>query len=165
MEFNLVEIWLRKDPVRWVAGVMAGLFAALVMLMSTVICAKMHHSDPLFLIKAFAVPFFKGAAMEEGFHLPVIMAGATTYILLSAVLGVFYAQMTGTNHMGGLFGVGITWGAFAWVFINNLFSGAFRETIALNLNKGAGFFAWMLFGISLMSVAAFDRMFRGSKQN
>lgn len=26
-DLNLVEIWLRRDPIRWAAGILAGLFA------------------------------------------------------------------------------------------------------------------------------------------
>ncbi|NDD93156.1 hypothetical protein EBZ37_13890, partial [bacterium] len=67
---------------------------------------------------------------------------------------------TGTNSFAPLLGMGLTWGAFSWIFINNLFAPSFLDIRALNISNGAAFFVWMVYGISLTSVAFFDRAVR-----
>ncbi len=162
--FNITEIWLRKDPARWIAGAFAGILALLVMFAVTAIASKSAGHDLWILPKAFAVPFLGGMAMENGIHMQAIATGFVVFGLMSLLLGVVFAHMTGTNRIAPLIGMGLTWGAFSWIFINNLFSASFREVFALGISKGNAFFAWMAFGLSLVSVSVFDRIFRGSNR-
>jgi len=162
-DFNLVEIWLRKDPARWIAGAFAGIFSMLVMFAVTAFAMKSGGHDIWILPKAFAVPFLSGTAMASGIHAKAIVVGFVVFGLISVLLGAVFAHMTGTNRIAPLLGMGLTWGAFSWIFINNLFSSSFREVFALEISKGCAFFAWMAFGLSMVSVSVFDRVFRGSK--
>jgi hypothetical protein len=56
--------------------------------------------------------------------------------------------------------MGLTWGAFSWIFLNNLFSPSFLSIRALNLPNSAAFFTWMVYGVALTSVAFFDKALR-----
>lgn len=69
--------------------------------------------------------------------------------------------MTGTNHKGALFGVGVTWGIFSWIFLNNLFSKSWRDFYVLEIPALWAFAGWVIFGISLMSVGFYDSLLRG----
>ena len=163
-DFNIVEIWLRRDPARWMAGAFGGLFAAFMMWAFTAILMKSAGHEGWFLLKAFAVPVIGGKAMATGFHLHAILTGGAIFALLSVVLGMVYAHFTGTNKVGPLLAMGVVWGAFSWVFLNNLFSASFRELFVLQIPKGPALFAWMVFGLSLASVSFFDRMFHAGKR-
>ena len=162
-DFNLVEIWIRRDPVRWMAGAFAGLFAALVMWLTTALMARTCGNEGWFLLKAFAIPLLGGKAMAFGFHPQAIFTGAVLFGLLAAFLGVIFAHFTGTNRAKPLLAMGVVWGCFSWIFLNNLFSSSFREVFALQVPKGYALGAWMAFGIAMASVSFFDRLFRSGK--
>jgi hypothetical protein len=61
------------------------------------------------------------------------------------------------NNKKALFGMGLTWGAYGWIFITCLFMPANRDYFAAEIPRGVMFFAWLVFGLSLMSVAWFDK--------
>jgi hypothetical protein len=160
-EVKLVEMWLRKDPVRWVAGALAGAFAGLVMIASAMVILRIIGMEAWTPDKLAAVPFLGASALETGFVTKSILTGFIVHEALCVFLGIVYAHVTGTNALGALLGVGLTWGAFSWVFINNLFTASFRDVLVAGVPQGAAFFYCMIFGISLSSVAFFDRMLRG----
>jgi len=159
-EWNIVDLWLRKDPVRWLAGAFAGLFAAIIIMVFAMLYCKSHGVDIWAPLKFPAIPVLGGAALEVGFQIKAIVLGGLMFVVLALVLGVFYAHMTAVNHMGALFGVGITWGVFSWIFIGNLFSSSFREMFVVDVPKNISFLAWVIFGLSLMSVSFFDKKLR-----
>ncbi len=161
---NLVEIWLRKDPARWVAGAMAGIFAGLLAGAFAMAVAKMLGYEMWFPIKLAALPFLGGRATEFGINAGLI-TGLIVMESLCMVLGMVYAHFTGLNSLPLLLGAGFTWGCFSWIFINNLFTPAFPDISAANLSKAPGFFVCMVFGLSLTSVAFFDRMVRGGNSS
>ena len=160
-EVKLVEMWLRKDPVRWVAGAMAGAFAGLVMIAAAMVILRILGMEAWTPIKVAAIPFLGSSALETGLVAKSLLTGFIVHEGLCIVLGIAYAHLTGTNSLGALLGVGLTWGAFSWVFINNLFSPSFRDVMVAQVPQGAAFFYCMIFGISLSSGAFFDRMLRG----
>ena len=164
-EFNLVAIWLRTDPARWIAGAFAGIFSAGVMWVATLLYEASSGGDVWFLLKAFAVPALGGGAMASGFHLHAILVGCVVLGLLAIILGVVYSHMTGTNRFIPLFGMGLTWGVFSWIFLNNLFSSSWREVYVLQIPKSHALFAWLIFGVSLVSVSFFDQLFRLSSSS
>jgi len=161
MDTNLVEIWLRKDPKRIMAGAFAGAFAGLVALLFSMVIAVVFGSELWFPVKVPAVILLGGSAMDYGFHTTPILVGLIMHEVLCIVLGMVYSHFTGTNYIPALLGAGFTWGAFSWVFIQCLFTQSFTEIFALRLPHGIAFFTCMVFGLSLASVAFFDQMLRG----
>ena len=103
-----------------------------------------------------ALPVLGNAAMAIG-STSGIVVGLIVFFALAILLGVTYAHFTGTNHAGNRFGIGLTWGAYSWIFITCLFCPAFRSYLEADIPRGPMFFAWMVFGVSLMSVAWFDK--------
>ena len=162
MDTNLVEMWLRKDPVRWMAGVAAGLFAALVMIAFSMLVAILFGMEAWYPVKIAALPFFGSEAGELGFQLGHILVGVVFLEVLGAFLGFLYAHFNFTNQLPALLAMGVVWGIFAWIFISNLFIQSSRPVFHAHYSSGAAFFSWIVFGISLTSVAFFDRMLRGS---
>ncbi len=164
-DMNLVELWLRKDRKRWIAGLMAGLFAGLVAIGFSMILAVVSGNNVMLPIQIGAMPFL---GYEAGDH----AAGATTLIVglvalefLAGFLGVLYAHIAPTNSVTALLGVGFIWGAFSWIFIFNLFMNSWQAVSWRQISPGASFFVAMVFGFSLVSVAFFDRMIRGGRSS
>lgn len=158
---NLVELWLRVDPVRWIAGAFAGLFAGVLMVAASMFVAALLGAEIWFPVKIAAVPFLGASATEYGTALKPIVTGLIVHETICLVLGVIYAQVTATNYLPGLLGVGFVWGTFSWVFITNLFIQSFTEVFALSISPAAAFPVNLVFGLSLTSVAFFDRLLRG----
>ncbi len=160
MEVNLVEIWLRRDKKRWLAGALGGLFAGIASLAFAMGLCLMAGSDVWMPIKAAALPILGGPALNWGLHWDAILTGFALYEFIAMFLGVIYAHFTGTNHLGALLGVGFSFGCFSWIFIGNLFSASFRDVHVADLHKGGTFFVCIVFGIALCSVAFFDKAVR-----
>ena len=163
-DIDIVAPWLKLDPIRWTAGAMAGAFGGVVALALAAIYCRMQGAEALFTVKLMALPFLGSSATEVGMAgagLLAVVLGFVAFELLAAFLGAVFAHFTFSNAPGPLLGMGFTWGAFSWIFINNLFSPSFLDIRAAALSRGAGFGFWMAYGLSLMSVAFFDRMLRG----
>ncbi len=160
---DIVAIWLKKDPKRWLAGALAGVFAGLMALIFASVLASLAGYEFWFAGKILAIPFLGGAATELGLSgagFKSFLIGVLAFETLAAFWGVIYAHFTGTNALGPLLGMGLTWGAFSWIFLNNLFSPSFFEIRALAIPNSAAFFVWMVYGVALTSVAYFDRAVR-----
>ncbi len=162
-ETNIVEIWLRRDSVRWMAGALAGAFAGLVAMAFAMILAVAAGHELWFPIKVAALPILGNDATAVGLTLGSIVVGLAAHQLLCIFLGVVFAHFTGTNSLAPLLGVGLVWGIFGWIFINNLFSRSFPAIRAAELSVGAAFFVWIVYGLSLTSVSFFDRALRAKK--
>lgn len=160
-DLNVVEIWLRRDPVRWIAGALAGLFAGLVAAGFGMIFATVMGADVFYPIKWMAIPVLGNSAMLFGFNLPALIVGLVVLEAVCLVQGVVYAHMTGTNSLSALLGVGLVFGILTWIFIINLYMPAFAAIRAVNLPSSAAFPVCLVMGLSLTSVAFFDRMVRG----
>lgn len=163
MELNLVESWVKKDPARWIAGALAGLFAGLAMLAFAVILFALLGYDAWAPVKIAAVPFLGGEAMAYG-NTQGLIFGFVVHELFSMFIGFVFGHFVFTNSLPGLLGMGLTWGIFAWIFLNNLYFNSWREYFVVEMPRGAGFFSLLVFGISLTSVAFFDRMVRRRKR-
>lgn len=162
-EIDLVAIWLKFDAKRWIAGAFAGMFAAAVMIGFSMALCSFSGGELWFPVKIASIPFLGHLALDEVSHNQSLTIGIIMYEALGAFLGAVYAHFTGTNRMGPLLGMGLTWGCFGWVFINNLFSHSWRNIIAARVHEGAAFGAWIVFGIALTSVAFFDRALRAGR--
>jgi hypothetical protein len=163
---DIVAIWLKKDPKRWFAGALAGAFAGLMALIFASVLASLAGYEIWFAAKILALPFLGGAATELGLSgagFKAFLIGFIAFELLTAFWGMIYAHFTGTNSLGALLGMGLTWGAFSWIFLNNLFSPSFLDIRALKIPNSAAFFVWMVYGVALTSVAYFDKAVRANK--
>ncbi len=162
MDSNLVDKWLRFDPVRWVSGIISGVFAGFVAAGVASIVAKSMGLGSLFPLKYMALPVLGAGALESGFHLSAVIAGAAVLMSICGFWGLIYSHFTFTNAKGSLFGMGIAWGLFSWIFLNNLYSPSFRDIFAVQFSNWWALLFCLTYGVSLMSVAFFDRFFRGS---
>lgn len=160
-EINLVQLWLRVDVSRWIAGALGGIFAALIAAGFAGIMVQAKGGEFLFPVKFLALPFMGNAATEMGMHMGAIIGGLIVLAVVSSILGVLYAHFTVGNNKAALWGGGFVWGTFSWIFINNLFIQSFKDVRAANISNGSAFFVLMIFGFSLTSVGFFDRMIRG----
>lgn len=160
MDINLVERWLRKDPVRWTAGAISGLFAGLLAMAFAVVISAAWNLDPWFPVKLIGtIPLGPGATgVDAGFK--AIASGLAIHEGLCMLLGILYAHFSATNLLHALLGIGFVWGVFSWIFIWNLFMQSFNAVFAAQVPPGPAFFVCMVFGLSLTSVAFFDRAFR-----
>jgi hypothetical protein len=162
MEYNLVEMWLRKDPVRWIAGAFAGLFAGAVAMGVAMLIASQIGLEPLFPAKLIGTILLGPSSTEIG-----VMNGAITggilFECLTLFWGVVYSHFVGSNKLGALLPMGLVWGLFSWVFIWNLFLQSFRPIFNAHVSSGPVFFVCLAFGFSLASVKLFDQILRGTK--
>lgn len=164
MEYNLVEMWLRRDPIRWVAGAMAGLLAGAVAMCFAMGMATSYGFESSFPAKLIGTILLGPSATETG-----IDQGATVgWVLfesLCLILGVIYAHFVGTNSLKALLPMGGVWGIFSWIFIWNLFLQSFKPIYAAQVPSASVFPICILFGFSLASVSLFDRILRGKSSH
>jgi hypothetical protein len=164
LDVNVVEMWLRKDPVRWLAGAGAGLFAGLVTLaFAALVSMAAGGDDPWFPIKLMATIPAGSHATEFGFHVPSIMIGLMFFEFFALIWGVIYAHFVYTNSLPSLLAMGVVWGTFSWIFIWNLFLPAFNPIVAAQIPPGPVLPICLVYGLSLTAVAFFDRAIRGSR--
>jgi hypothetical protein len=161
-EEDIVALWLRKDPVRWAAGVAAGIVAGMMSLVFAMVLAKANGLEAFYPARIPALPILGNSAMEFA-NGTAIFVGVAAHLVLCSILGFVYAHFTATNVMTRLLGAGLTWALFSWIFITNLFAMSFTDVAALSYSRGAGLFVNLVFGLSLTSVAFFDKAFRGAK--
>jgi hypothetical protein len=158
-DINIVALWLKKDPTRWVAGALAGVLATAVMLAFAMVLCVAFGVDVWYPIKVGGIPVLGGAATEIGSANGLIV-GVITHFALGMFSGIVYAHFTATNTFSALLGMGFVWGTFTWIFITNLYSRAFPDMIAAAVPVGPAFFVNVVFGLALSSVAFFDRALR-----
>lgn len=162
MEVNLVEIWLRRDPVRWIAGALAGLFAGLIALAFAMVLSSAAGGDFWFPAKILGTILVGPFATEYGLNWSSILSGVLVLEAMGLFWGVVYAHMTGTNSLQALLPIGLVWGIFSWIFIWNLFLQSFQPLHAAGVASSVALFVCLVYGLSLTSVSFFDRALRGS---
>ena len=155
-EYNLVAMLCKPRAKRFLAGIAAGAFAGILMLIFGMIYCTVKGIDVTAPFKIAGLPILGNAAMAYG-STQAIVVGLTSFFTLTSVLGISYAHVTGINNRKALIGMGITWALFAWVFITNLMMPSFRDYLAASSPRGVMFFAWLVFGFGLTSVSFFDR--------
>ena len=162
-DFNLVELWLRTDPRRWIAGALAGAFAGAVALALAMVMSAMSGREFWYAPKLLGTILLGAFATETGPHFGAILAGIVVMEAICVFWGVVYAHFTGTNSLGPLLAMGVVWGLFSWVFTWNLFLPAFRTIYAAQISPAAAFPICLAYGLSMTSVAFFDRMISGNR--
>ena len=161
MEYNLVEIWLRRDPVRWFSGVLAGLLAGAVAMGLGMMLAVNAGLETWFPIKLVGTILIGPSATGLGAqYASGIIAGAAISAVAFSFLGAVFAHFTGTNSLKALLPMGVVWGLFSWIFIWNLFMQSFRPIYAAQISSAAVFPICITFGVALASVSFFDGIFR-----
>lgn len=163
MEVNLVDLWLRKDPVRWMAGVLAGIFAGLVGLAVAMVFAQASGMDPWFPVKLMGTPILGPAATEYGMNLTSILAGLFFFELVAAFWGFVFAHFVPSNALKTTLPMGLAWAAFSWVFLWNLFFNSIRTIRYANVPPSAAMPVCVAYGLALSSVILFDAILGGSQ--
>ncbi len=159
-DVNLVEIWLKKDPKRWIAGILGGAFAAIVATVFAAILSKSFGHEVTFPVKVFALLSLGSSATEFAAGTGTLIVGLVTLTLFGAFWGALYAHFTGTNKLGALLGMGFVWGAFLWIFWFCLFFFSFKAFLWAQVSPAGTFPVAMVYGLSLSSVRVFDQMLR-----
>ena len=162
-DFNLVEAWLTRDTTRWIAGVMAGLFAGLVALGLGMVMSAVSGMEIWFPIKLMATIILGSTATELGPQLGAILVGFVLFEAICAFWGFVYAQFVRTNQLGALLAMGVVWGLFSWILTWNLFMHSFKTIMAADISPAATFPVCIAYGVSLTVVVFFDRAMRGSR--
>lgn len=162
-DMNVVEIWLRRDLIRWIAGAMAGIFAGAVAMAVAMFFASIGGWEIWFPLKLMGSIVLGPYATEIGMNTKAIVVGVVVYGGISTFLGVLFAHFTGTNALCALLGIGFVWGSFSWIFIWNLFMQSFDPIFVARISSTTAFPICMAFGFALASVAFFDRAMRGSR--
>ncbi len=160
MEENLVEKWLRRDPVRWIAGGMAGVFAGAVAMGLAMVLASCAGMEIWFPVKLIGTVLLGASATEMGGAAGGIVAGSMVIGVLGALLGFVFSHFTYTNSIKALLAMGLVWGTFSWIFIWNLFLPSFKTIFAAQIPAGPVLPVCLIFGLALSSVAFFDRKLR-----
>jgi hypothetical protein len=157
---NIVALWLRIDPVRWISGVLAGAFAGGVALVVAMLISQSAGKEFWFPAKLASTPFLGSVGTDNS-----VMTGAIVGLIAWEVLGMFwgfvYSHFVGSNSMKALVPMGVVWGLFLWVFNWNLF---FQSVLAIRwagVSAGVALLLCLIYGLLLPSVAFFDRAFRG----
>jgi hypothetical protein len=159
MEYNLVEVWLRRDPVRWLAGAIAGALACSIALLVASLLAQAAGYEFYFPIKLMGTPLLGASATVTG-EFAGVWAGCAVSGLICIFWGVIYAHFIGTNSLAALLPMGLVWGVFSWIFTWNLFLQSFRTIFDARLSSGGAFLVCMAYGLSLSTLAFFDRLLR-----
>ena len=160
MEYNLVEVWLRFDPRRWIAGVLAGLLASAVAMGVGMIISVNAGMDLWFPVKLVGSIILGPSATNTQLSSGIIAGAALTAVACS-FWGFVFAHFTGTNSLKALIPMGVVWGLFSWIFIWNLFMQSFHPIYAAHISSGAVFPICIAYGVALASVSFFDPLLRG----
>lgn len=161
-EMNLVEIWLRKDIVRWISGAISGAIAGIVALVAAMALSAANGLELWFPAKVAGSIVLGATATETGFSAAIIV-GAIIVAAVGTLLGAIYAHFTATNQRGPLLAMGFVWGTFSWIFIWCLFIQSFQPVLWTEIPKSAAFLIMQIFGASLSIVANIDPIIRGKK--
>lgn len=159
-DLNIVAIWLRKDPKRWVAGILAGLLAGAIAAGVSAVISVMGGYQALFAVKLLATPILGPGATDVASGMVAIVTGVIVWEAICAFFGFVFAHFTGTNSLGALLPMGLVWAAFSWVFLWNLFFQSWRPIFVAQISAWVVMPVCLAYGLSLSSVAFFDRMFR-----
>lgn len=160
-DIDLVSTWLRLDLPRLIAGVLAGVFAGIVMVAFAGVLCKMAGWELLLPLKVPALAVLGNEATELGMNPKALIVGFVVHSMVTGLLGGVYAHFTQTNKLLPLLGAGFVWGTFSWIFIFNLFTKSFLEVRTLDLPAGPAFFVHLVFGFSLASISYFDQIVCG----
>ena len=159
MEYNLVEIWLRRDPIRWLAGLLGGLVAGVFAMLVGMFIATSAGMEATFPVKLLGT-IVLGASATELHQVQGALVGFLVLEFICVFWGVIFAHFTGTNSVKALLSMGLVWAAFSWIFIWNLFLPSFKTIFAANISAGAAVPVCLAYGLGLATISFFDSMLR-----
>jgi hypothetical protein len=160
-DINIVTRWTKIDPTRWAAGVFAGILAGAISLVVAMLLCKIGGLELTFPAKLLSTWILGPSANEYGMNVTPIVIGFMIYGAIAAFWGVVYAHFTATNSLSSLLPMGLAWAAFLWVFNWCLFGQSIKPIFVAAIPAGAVFPICLAYGVSLCSVAFFDRTLRG----
>ncbi|HUP57694.1 MAG TPA: hypothetical protein VM598_09600 [Bdellovibrionota bacterium] len=159
-DMDIVALWLRKDRTRWVAGILSGLFAGAVALAFAGIIAKVAGFDILFPARLMGGILLGPPSTDTATGMGSALVGFVVLELICVIFGFAYAHFVPTNSFGPLLAMGAVWGIFSWIFLWNLFLQSFQAIRFAQLPTSLALPVCLAYGLSLASVAFFDRMLR-----
>lgn len=164
MEYNLVEIWLRRDPIRWLSGVLGGLVAGVFAMLAGMWVATSHGMEASFPLKLLGTTVL-GASATELQQVQGAFVGLIVLEFICVFWGVIFAHFTGTNSIKALLAMGLVWAAFSWIFIWNLFLPSFKPIFAAQIPAGAAIPSCVAYGLGLATISFFDSLLRKAKHS
>jgi hypothetical protein len=162
-DLNVVEFWLRKDPKRWVSGIISGCIAMGVALIVAGLFASSHGMEFTFPIKLFGT-ILSGASATETGNSSGIFSGLVFLGLVGGFWGLIYSHFVITNQFKPLLAMGLVWGIFLWIFNWNLYFQSFKTIRAADLSSGPLFPICLAYGLSLAVIGIVHPMISGSKE-
>jgi hypothetical protein len=159
-DIDLVATWLDADKTRWVAGLIAGLFAGVMALAVAGVLAAAGGMQFLYPVKLMATWVLGYGATDIAGGMGPVVIGFIVFEAVSAWWGFIYAHFVKTNNLGSLLAMGAVFGFFSWVFEWNLFLHAVKPILYSGVGPAPAFLVCMVYGVSLTSVAFFDRALR-----
>jgi hypothetical protein len=163
-DINLVESWLRVDPLRWISGVITGALAGGIALVVAMAIAVSSGYEIWFPAKLMATILLDSHATEYGMNPLPILAGVALIEAISIFWGVIYSHFTFTNKFIGLFGMGLTWGIFLWIFNWCLYLQSFHTIRAAAIPPSAAFPVCIAYGLSLTLLGVIYPVLSGGRQ-
>jgi hypothetical protein len=157
MEMNLVELWLRRDPARWIAGVLTGLVAGLIALVLAMVLSAIGGRELWFPAKLFGAILLGTPVTAAGTGFGAVIVGLILYEAICGFFGFVFAHFVPTNSVRALLMMGLVWAAFSWIFLWNLFLPSFNAFLWANVSSGVAFPICLAFGLSLALLSVFDR--------
>jgi hypothetical protein len=159
-EMNLVVHWSRVDPTRWISGVLAGILAMAIAMVLAGIFSTAGGMGFLFPVKLMATPVLGSSATEFASGAGAVIVGAIVVGIIGAFWGFVYSHFVFTNSLSALLPMGLVWAVYLWIFNWNLYFQSFKTISVTNLPRSLVLFVCIAYGLSLSSVAFFDRAIR-----
>jgi hypothetical protein len=160
MEYNLVEFWLRRDPVRWLAGVLGGLFAGAVAIGLAMVLASINGYETWFPVKLMGTILLGPVATDTAPSQNAILAGLIVFEGVCVFWGFIFSHFVMATRIPSLLAMGLVWGIFSWIFTWNLFMQSFRQIFAAQIPSGLALPVCIAYGVSLVSVGIIDRLMK-----
>ncbi len=157
---NLVSQWSRVDPTRWIAGVLAGVLAMVIAMVLAGIFSTAGGMDFLFPVKLMATPILGSSATEFAAGAGAVIVGGLVVALIGGFWGFVYSHFVFTNSLSALLPMGLVWAVYLWIFNWCLYFQSFKTISVTQLPRSLVLFVCIAYGLSLSSVAFFDRVLR-----
>jgi hypothetical protein len=92
-----------------------------------------------------------------------VLAGMIFLGALGAFWGFVWGHFVFATRPLALVGMGLTWGAFSWVFLWNLLLPSFRSIHNAHISPAAAFFVCIAFGLGMISVSVILKAIRPAR--
>ncbi len=159
-DIDMIATWLVADRTRWLAGIVAGLFSGVLALGVAGVLSYINELEFLYPLKLMATPILGLEATDYSAGFFTILTGFIFFESMCALWGFVYAHFVKTNSLGSLLAMGAVWGFFSWVFEWNLFLHSVKPILYAGVPASAALLVCMVYGVSMSSVAFFDRSLR-----